>query len=253
MSVRVVIFVPAEGSDAQQFLWAARAVNDQVYKSRALIVKVKVDLPTEFDASLQFHRFPISFTTDGGHKFSLAKHQHLTTFITISHAGQADGPIFKDSRDRQYQPWAHMAPIVFDEQTQSYQVWGRTDSLLVPEPRFPATRYRFDALLPRAQKFWQLVGKSLEPKGKIILLGCNYGAKTYLDKVARASGRRTFGPDVSVAAADVKTAVTLVKHIERGVKDNDMRMATPLSAILRINDLSEIKNPYEPWDRPRGP
>jgi hypothetical protein len=250
MSAHAVIMIPAEGKDAGQFKWSALAVKDQVYKSKAIIVKVSVSLPDEFDDSMQFHRFPIKFKTEKGNTFRIENKRNLGSFVAIGHAGPADGPIFYDKKGNQYQPWSHMAPLVYDENTKTYRAWGQTDSLLVPEPRFPLKRYRYDALQPRARKFWSLVGASLKPKGKIILLGCNYGNKTYMDKVAVASLKATYGPDNSIAAADVKTAVAFVKSAERDQLDNGTRRATPLSAILRINDLSEMKNPYESWDFP---
>jgi hypothetical protein len=246
MSALSVIMIPAAGKDAAQFHWSAEAVSQQVYGGRAIIVKVSVSLPTSYDDSLQFHSYPVRFTAHG-RAFALEHHRHLRSFISISHAGQADGPIFYDDQGRMYQPWTQMATVVSDG-SGHYHAWGRFDSHIAPEPRFGVRRYRWDLLMPRAQKFWHLVGRCLGPHGKIILLGCNYGAKTYLDKVALASGKEAYGPDGSISAGDVKTAVAFVKHIERGRPDANARRATPIGAMSRIAALSEIKDPNEAWD-----
>jgi hypothetical protein len=252
VSSHAVIMVPAEGQHAEQFYWSARAVKDQVYKGDATIVKVRVELPKDYNYDTQlFNQFPVKFVTERNHPFSLARHRNLRSFIMISHAGPADGPIFYDARGNQYQPWTHLAVVIYDEKTHQYQVVKRPGSHVMPEPS-SAKRYRPDLFMPWAGKFWHLVGECLAAKGKTILLGCNYGAHTYLDKVAVASHHKAYGPKTSIAAGDVKTAVAFIKHIERRELDETIRGVSPIAAMGHILELSEIKDPNEPWDEPIG-
>jgi hypothetical protein len=245
-----VIMVPAEGQHSGQFFWSAQAVKSQVFKGAATIVKVRVDLPSNYDYGKQlYNQFPVKFVTDGNRPFSLAHHRNLRSFIIISHAGPLDGPIFYDARGNQYQPWSHLAVVVYDEKTRQYRVLTRPGSHLMPEPS-STNRHRPDMFMPQAVKFWHLVGECLAPKGKTILLGCNYGELTYLDKVAVASRHKAFGPKTKIAAGDVKTAVAFVKHIERRELDEKTRGVSPIAAIGHILELSEIKDPNEPWDVP---
>jgi hypothetical protein len=91
-------------------------------------------------------------------------------------------------------------------------------------PRRPFT---FHALRPQAREFWTRVGQSLAADGKIVILGCNVGRGHYIQHVANASGRPTYGPATATAAADVDTVVRLVKAIERGIALEPMRRALP--------------------------
>jgi hypothetical protein len=240
VSRHAVIMVPAEGKGAQQFFWSAQAVKTQVYKGNATIVKVRIELPTDYSYDRQlYHPFPVKFVTDGSQQFLLARHKGLGAFIIISHAGPADGPIFYDGRNNQYQPWTHVAVVYYDGKSDHFQVLARPGSHLMPEPRV-GPRYRPDMLAQRAVKFWHLVGQCLAEEGKIILLGCNYGAETYLDKVALASHHKAFGPKTQIMAGDVKTAVAFINHIERGKPDDKTRGVSPIAAIGHILELSEI-------------
>jgi hypothetical protein len=82
-------------------------------------------------------------------------------------------------------------------------------------------------LRPRSRKFWQAVGACLSTHGKIILLGCNYAQGSYIQHVANASGRVTYGSGTSLAAGDVTTVVGIVKDIEHDTLAEPMKKAEP--------------------------
>jgi hypothetical protein len=82
-------------------------------------------------------------------------------------------------------------------------------------------------LRPEARAFWKRIGGSLSPDGKFIFLGCNVGRRSYIDHVANASDRITFGPTESNAAGDRTTAVRLCRGIEQNLVLAPMRKATP--------------------------
>lgn len=240
MSIRAVIIVPSQGNHAQQFMWSARAVRSSVYGGRAIIVQTEVVPPKDRNPIFEgMNRYQVKLTTSRGKPFSFSNHSNLATMMTISHAATQDGPNLAAGIGG-FQPWAAYDPLGRDGNPWGGVTPGRgsaaaatcsletmscsLDDATADPPRRPFT---FSALRPNARAFWAEIGRSLAADGKIILVGCNLGTGRYIDHVANASGRPTYGAKAACSAADVKTVVRLVRGIERGLVFEPMRRAVP--------------------------
>ena len=214
------------------------AVKSAVYGGRAIIVETEVTPPKNYNSTYQgLNNFVVKLKTEHGRAFSFGEHKNLATMMTISHSAATDGPNL--SAGDGYQPWAAYDPLGRDGSP-----WGgarqsgaadggdtscsmETMSCALPGSEPPPRPFTFSALRPRAREFWSEVGRSLGADGKIILVGCNLGRGHYIDHVANASGRATYGAKAPFSAADVKTVVRVVKGIERGILFEPIRRATP--------------------------
>jgi hypothetical protein len=213
MALRAVILVPSQGSHVEQFHWSARELKRAVYHSRAEIVDAEVGAaPTIFSEIVGDDSRPIRFVTEKGKPFSFRNHRHLRAVITISHAGPDDGPNLLYGAGG-YQPW---------------QIYGKSAA---DNPYSAGGKFKVEMLRPKARDFWKDVGQAMAADGKIIMVGCNLGTNSYIDLVANASGRKTYGPSAACSAGDVKTVVRIVKTIEHGGVPPPMREAKPGEAF----------------------
>jgi hypothetical protein len=234
MALQAVILIPDQGSHTQQFFWSAHAIKDRIYRSRAEIVKVQIAPPQDYNARHQgLNRFQLKFVSQRGNTFTLNGLNNLASLITISHAGPQDGPIMGSG----FQPWAAYDPFGADGNPYGgaggdYGAGGNGGSCSPETMLCTAEKRRepftIDMLRPEARRFWTRVGHALRRDGKIIFLGCNVGHRSYIDHVANASGRTTFGPADTCSAADVETVLRLVKGIESGMTPPPMRRARPV-------------------------
>jgi hypothetical protein len=240
MALQAVILIPGQGSHAQQFYWSAHALKDRIYRSRAEIVKVQIAPPEGYNEKHQgLNRFQVKFVAQRGKTFALDRVDNLASLITISHAARQDGPIMGSG----FQPWAAYDPFGADGNpyggaggdyggsANGGSCSNETMSCTAdagPTPEKRREPFTIDMLRPEARRFWTRVGRALRADGKIIFLGCNVGQRSYIDHVANASGRTTFGPAEACSAADVETVLRLVKGIERGMTPPPMRRAQPV-------------------------
>lgn len=242
MTMRAVILIPSQGKHVQQFLWSARAVENAVYRGHALIVQIIVSHSGLRDPTFEgLNNYRVELKTERGKPFSFGDHHNLSTMMTISHGAALDGPNLAAGAGG-FQPWAAYDPFGRDGNPHG-GAGGPTATaqrpvICSPEamscsldlaigaapPRRP---FVFSALRPRAREFWSRVGQSLDVNGKIVMLGCNLGRDRYIDHVANASMRPTYGPTTATAAADVNTVVRIVGDIERGLTPGSMRRAVP--------------------------
>ena len=122
-----------------------------------------------------------------GSDFSMSSVSGLGTVITVSHGAMGDGPLFNHC-----QPWGRS------------DTWSATDTELSDE----------------AKQFWHSVSGALGPGGKIILIGCNMGARflnsTYARRVNGITGRPVYVSTQEFPAADSERAVFTVYGIEYG-------------------------------------
>ena len=65
-----------------------------------------------------------------------------------------------------------------------------------------------------SKKFWEMIGRTLRPRGKIILIGCNMGLLQYANQVAAASGRTVYASTDLFAAGKSETVVRYVSSLE---------------------------------------
>jgi hypothetical protein len=240
MTLQAVILIPSTGSNAKQFFWSAWSLKKEVYRSRAEIVKVRVPVPHGYNVQYQgLNRYEVTFLKENEKPFSFDKHGDLSSIVIISHGGAYDGPIMGDGG---VQPWAAYHPYGGDGNP-----WGGAGGTMVmstgpvtcstetmtceaetsPSPGPQRRPFSIDMLRPEARTFWKTIGRSLTRKGQFIFLGCNVGRLSYIDHVANASDRTTFGPTASNAAGDRTTAVRLCRGIEQNLVPSPMRKATP--------------------------
>jgi hypothetical protein len=213
MPIRAVIVVPSQGRHVEQFRWSALALKKSVYHSRAEIVSAEVGAaPTLASEIVGDDSRHVGFSTEKGKPFSFRNRRHLRAVITISHAGPDDGPNLLYGAGG-YQPW---------------QIYGQ---LAIDNPYSGGGKFDVKMLRPKARAFWKEVGQAMAADGKIIMVGCRLGKNAYIDLVANASGRKTYGPTEACSAGDVKTVVRIVKTIEHGGVPPPMREAKPGEAF----------------------
>ena len=249
--MRALIMIPKYGSGAVKqdgspkgpFYWVADALKRDIYKGKAVVARAWPVLPGEFDGhdydgnynrkTETFHDYEVKFETLSGKAFRLSSTTHYQTFVVISHGGPQDGPVFVSRYSRTgYQPWGKLPS----------EVAGR----MLPSGRHndPYRGRAHDLFTGAATKFWRKVAHAMHPKGKIIMLGCNAGAETYIDKVAVTTGLVTYGAKSGVASGDVKTAVDLVRRIEDG-SVKTYGEAEPGEILRRTNPFSGSMRIYE--------
>jgi hypothetical protein len=125
----------------------------------------------------------VTFTKLDGTAFSWDPKLHLARVLTISHAFSGDGPNL-----------AYEAG--------GFQPWGSNSTATT--------------LSPEGQAFWQSVGQTMQPHGKIILLGCFMGSHDYAANVAKAAGKRVFASTDLFGAGNAETGLKYVRAIEKG-------------------------------------
>jgi hypothetical protein len=186
MSKQVVIIVPSQGASVDQFVTSAKLLKVHLY-SLARIVQT-VLIPGDISDSVDL----VELASKG--KFTWNQKPDLDSVLTITHGAPLRGPNLTYAGGR--------AALVVQGSADQGQPWG-SDS-------------ENGSLSFLGRQFWGEVGRSLKPKGKIIMLGCKMGLGTYAQNVAREADHDVYASTDDFGAGHPDTVLRHVTAIERG-------------------------------------
>jgi hypothetical protein len=219
MAKKVVIIVPTQGASCGAFEGTAYLLKKKVYP-QATIVKAEVGRTV--------NDFRVSFKAVKGQTlepFSWASVSDLSVVLIISHGAACDGPNLAYGLGK---------PEIGDPvRGGSFQPWGVDHSGLALDDKLCPNSPHLTAA---AKKFWEMVGRAMEPKGYIILVGCDMGAVhygqlvAYAELVREAAKRPVYASEEHFGAGRKERALQYIKKIEAGKVPRPMKkFAVPAS------------------------